>query len=143
MTVAEFLKRFRYRRKAFLGVLSRWRVLDSAPFEGDCNDFALTVHNLAGGGRFWLVKSPKNRFWPRHVALYKPDLGWIDSTRREWRAWPDPHKPILRLPSLWVALRRLPVAAQLALLIVAGSFAWAAIAEPLGLPAFNMWSFLP
>ena len=86
---------------------------------GDCDDFALTVLYLTEGKSwlrvawvlftfqavFWLVKSPQNKFWPRHVALWHRRHGWIDSTRREWRSDAGPHRRILPILWPWALLR--------------------------------------
>lgn len=82
---------------------------------GDCDDFAWgLLCELEGGLRGALfalatgkaqlhrVRSPVNRTFARHVALrYRTSAAWayewIDSTNREWRETPEPHKPVRRM----------------------------------------------
>jgi len=107
MLVGEYIKKFKYSRgTSFDGF--RYTTI------GDCDDFALSVLIILEGGwkgafkalltnkaRLWLVRSLQNKLLPRHIILrYKTPLGnkWIDSTVREWRDSPAPHK--LRLPLL-------------------------------------------
>ena len=40
----------------------------------------------------WRCWSPVNGKVPRHVVLYVRGKGWIDSTVREWRPKPEPHR---------------------------------------------------
>ena len=100
------IKTYEYERGPVF--IDGWRLNNSY---GDCDDFALTVaHTMAGGWLklwwkvltfqcvFWLVKSPSNGIFPRHVVLWYRGRGWIDSTERAWRDTPAPHK--LRLPLL-------------------------------------------
>lgn len=111
MTTAEFIERFQYRRGR---PFSTWKPCDRPPYEGACGSFAATVDKLeGGGGRFWLVKSPSNDFFPRHIALHMPGKGWIDSTRRKWRETPEPHTKILPLPAPWVWFRKQSVYLQI------------------------------
>ena len=111
-----FISRFKYH----LGnSLSGWQFINKSAV-GDCNDFAFTVAYHESGGwaqllvnvltfrmTFWLVKSPVNKFWPRHVALYCVGRGWIDSTNRSWRPTVTPHSRVIPLLFPWVMLRTL------------------------------------
>lgn len=113
MPVTDFIKNFKYKLKIVL--LGGYKRIDAAPYEGDCNDFALTVLLLLEGGWWgaikalitfravlWLVWSPSNGVFPRHVVLYHADHGWIDSTNRKWRDIPEPHTRCIPLVSPWV-----------------------------------------
>lgn len=106
--IAEFLKAFLYERSK-LGIFGGWKLIS---YRGDCEDFALTILYMIEGSWakviwsiitfkavFWLTHSPSNKFWPRHTVLWYRGYGWIDSSNREWRAAPTPHK--LRLPWLF------------------------------------------
>jgi hypothetical protein len=86
--LAAFVSRFRYRADA----RDRWTLLDSPPFEGDCEDFALTAAWMIAGGwwRFWWgVVTCRFVFWmvwaedpagrEAHCALWVRGLGWIDN----------------------------------------------------------------
>lgn len=98
------LSTFTYQRRF---IISFWR--DTSV--GNCQDYAWTTlkHNVGGTMNALIAlftfkamilraRSPSNHWWwPRHAVLkYKGQ--WIDSTEREWRASPEPHKP------LWPAL---------------------------------------
>jgi len=110
MTSTEFISKFTYRKGWTF--ITGWRRIDSAPYAGNCNDFALTTLLTVEGGWlkaiwalltfravFWLTHSPQNKLLPRHVVLWHKEHGWIDSTVRKWRDTPAPHKR--RLPLLW------------------------------------------
>ena len=101
MTVDEFCRRFTY-RKGLPSLFGR-DIRESAA--GDCGSFAWTVLLILEGGflgavkaqitgkaKLVRVKSPVNGTIPMHVALWHRDYGWIDSTRREWRDGPEPHR---------------------------------------------------
>lgn len=113
----EFIKNFKYSKGTIFDGFRKTNV-------GDCDDFALSVLILLEDGwkgafkalltnkaRLWLVKSPQNRIIPRHIVLrYKTPVGknrWIDSTVREWRDSPLPHKKVLPLPTTLVAFMAL------------------------------------
>jgi hypothetical protein len=113
MTAADFIQNFRYNLGIIL--LDGYKRIDSEPYEGDCNDFGLTVLLLLEGGwwgaikamltfraALWLVWSPQNGMFPRHLALYHRDYGWIDSTNRQWRDDPGPHKRCIPMILPWV-----------------------------------------
>ena len=107
MTLDEFLAGYEYARGRF----GAWRILNHEE-SGDCNDFALTVRSIMREGDYYLVRSPVNRLFPRHVAL-KTSRGWIDSTVREFRDTPEPHKIVCKLPMPWVWFRRMPPLLQI------------------------------
>ena len=120
MSVDAFLRAFRYRAGS---VLSPWRdvSLDDEP-QGDCQDFALSVLSLETGGHpwrailtgramIWRAQSPVNGIIPRHAVLWLRGKGWADSTVREWRKTPTPHK--LRWPAGAPVLLGLAVAAKM------------------------------
>ena len=107
-----------YTYKKGITFLDGWQRIDNDTFEGDCDDFALTVLILEEGGWlgaiwalltfkacFWLVHSPSNFIIPRHVVLHHRKLGWIDSTERTWRNTPAPHRRRLPLLAPWAFLR--------------------------------------
>lgn len=100
--IASFLRAFRYRKGS---IIAPWRdVSRDAHPTGDCQDFAWSVLILETGSKakalfalltgramIWRCWSPVNKAVPRHAVLR---LGgrWIDSTVREWRDSPTPHK---------------------------------------------------
>jgi hypothetical protein len=104
-SIAAFARAFRYRGGS---IFAPWRnVSREEKPAGDCQDFAWSVLSLATEGKplramltgramIWRAHSPVNRFIPRHAVLWLKGRGWIDSTTREWRASPMPHK--LRWP---------------------------------------------
>ena len=113
MTLSAFIDRFRY--KADSG-LDTWRIIDKAPYEGDCDDFALTVAYIASGGllrmwvnlitfrhRFYWCKSPKGA---AHMILKTP-RGWIDNIFPTWRERPDGHTRVIYYPWPFVAFKML------------------------------------
>ena len=63
---------------------------------GDCQDFAKTVRKSMGVKPWeavvWRCWSPQNGLIPRHAVLWVKGHGWIDSTERQWRASPAPHR---------------------------------------------------
>ncbi len=97
-----FLLAFRYHKGS---IIAPWRdVSGDAQPKGDCQDFAWSVLILATGGKLQAIKalltgkamiwrcwSPVNGKVPRHAVLRYRDK-WIDSTVREWRDSPTPHK---------------------------------------------------
>lgn len=103
MTTEAFLLAFRYDKG---GLLEPWRdVSKSEQPRGDCQTFAWSVLILETGGKLqavkalltgramiWRAKSPVNGLTPRHAVLWLRGKGWIDSTRREWRDSPAPHR---------------------------------------------------
>ena len=101
MNPADFIARFTYRK----GLPSLFGRDIRKTATGDCGAFAWTVllileggfvgavkAQIAGRARLVRVKSPVNDVIPMHVALWHRDYGWIDSTRREWRDTPAPHR---------------------------------------------------
>jgi len=113
--VQDFIDAFEYKRGVVF--LDGWQNLGKGE-AGDCDDFALSVALRITGDvwrfilalitfrvTFWLVFSPSNKFWPRHVAVWIKTHGWIDSTNRTWRNHPAPHKRFIPLPWPWVLLR--------------------------------------
>lgn len=95
-----------------------WQTLGAEYPVGDCNDFALTTSLtvthawhirltwfvwfirvlLPFSMCFWLVKSPSNKFFPRHIILWRKGYGWVDSTYKNWRPHPGPHRLITPVP---------------------------------------------
>ena len=130
MTTESFAARFRYKRTF---PFSRIRdVSQDAEPQGACGTFAWSVLSLETGGKpwrailtcralLWRCKSPSNGITPRHAVLWVRGKGYIDSTVREWRDTPAPHKlrwpmgaPVLAV-ALSIALS-LPASAQQACL---------------------------
>lgn len=106
MTTDDFNRLFRYHRG---GLLEPWRDLRDYP-RGDCQSYAWTVLLIETGSpanallamltlraMIWRAQSPVNGIIPRHAVLYLRGKGWIDSTNREWRDSPRPHR--LRWPA--------------------------------------------
>jgi hypothetical protein len=64
--------------------------------EDDCQSFAKTVKAILGvkypQAIVWRCWSKQNGFLPRHAVLFVRGKGWIDSTRREFRDSPAPHR---------------------------------------------------
>lgn len=119
---ASFIAAFTYERGP---LLQPWRDLSANP-RGDCESFAWTVLKLEAGGTvpaikallkrdaaIWRCWSPVNGALPRHAVL-RIGGQWIDSTNREWRDSPAPHR------RAW-PVGTVPVAAALA--VIAGQ-AW-------------------
>ena len=63
---------------------------------GDCQDFARTVRKIMRVKPWeavvWRCWSPQNGLLPRHAVIWVKGHGWIDSTTREWRSSPKPHR---------------------------------------------------
>jgi hypothetical protein len=101
MTTEAFCRAFRYvRGKPFSLIRDVSR--DEEP-QGACGTFAWSVLSLETGGHpwrailtgkamLWRCKSPSNATIPRHAVLWLRGKGWIDSTVREWRDSPAPHR---------------------------------------------------
>lgn len=99
---ASFIGAFTYERGP---LLQPWRDLSRDTFPtGDCESFAWTVLKLETGGTLpaikalvtrkaaiWRCWSPVNGVAPRHAVLRIGER-WIDSTNREWRDTPAPHR---------------------------------------------------
>lgn len=66
------------------------------PLEGDCQDYAKTVRRILKVKPWqaivWRCWSPQNGLLPRHAVIWVKGYGWVDSTRREWRDSPTPHR---------------------------------------------------
>ena len=105
MTTDELNRRFKYRAGS---ILSPWRDIRKTA-TGDCQDYAWTVLVIEAGSPvkallamltlqavIWRAQSPVNGVIPRHAVLWYRGK-WIDSTNREWRDSPRPHK--LRWPA--------------------------------------------
>lgn len=94
MTLAEFNRRFKIVPTSLLG-LPRDMSRSDKP-EGDCQDFARTVRKIMGVKPWqavvWRCWSPQNGILPRHAVLWVKGHGWIDSTVREFRDTPAPHR---------------------------------------------------
>jgi len=103
LTTEEFARRFHYRKGS---ILSPWKDVgrDAEP-TGDCQDFAWSVLCIETGGKLkaliamltlramiWRCWSPQNGVIPRHAALWLRGKGWIDSSVRQWRDGPKPHR---------------------------------------------------
>ena len=119
MTTDAFCHAYRYKR-TFPFSLIRDVSQDEEP-QGACGAFCWSVLSLETGGKpwrailtgralLWRCKSPSNGTVPRHAALWMRGKGYIDSTVREWRDAPAPHK--LRWPMGAPALVGLAVAAK-------------------------------
>lgn len=69
---------------------------EGQPVEGDCQDYAKTVRRILKVKPWqaivWRCWSPQNGLLPRHAVLWVKGKGWIDSTDREFRRTPAPHK---------------------------------------------------
>jgi hypothetical protein len=119
MTTEAFCRAYRYKRTF---PFSRIRdVSQDAEPQGACGTFAWSVLSietdghpwraiLTGRALLWRCKSPSNGTAPRHAVLWLRGKGWIDSTVREWRDTPAPHK--LRWPMGAPVLVGLTVAAK-------------------------------
>jgi len=102
MSVSDaFARAFRYKR-SFPFSLIRDVSQDEEP-QGACGTFAWSVLSLETGGNpwrailtgramLWRCWSPVNGKVPRHACLWLRGNGWIDSTHREWRDNPAPHR---------------------------------------------------
>jgi hypothetical protein len=94
MTLAEFNRRFRIVPTSLFGLPRD--LSNAAKPEGDCQSFAKTVKAILGvkfpQAIVWRCWSPVNGVLPRHAVLYVKGHGWIDSTEREWRDSPAPHR---------------------------------------------------
>lgn len=101
MNPADFIARFKYRK----GLPSLFGRDIRKTAMGDCGAFAWTVLLILEGGfvgavkaqitgkaKLVRVKSPVNGTIPMHVALWHRNYGWIDSSNREWRDTPAPHR---------------------------------------------------
>ena len=95
MTLAEFNRRFRIVPTSLIG-LPRDLSKGDKPLDGDCQDFARTVRKIMGVKPWeavvWRCWSPQNGIIPRHAVIWVKGRGWIDSTNREWRDTPAPHR---------------------------------------------------
>ena len=102
--IEEVVSKFIYKRDT---VFRLWRdVRNGDSYEGNCQDFAWTIAKIWFGNTFKVIiamitlkvifyraRSPQNYwFWPRHAVLWVSDLGYIDSTKKEWRSKAVPHK---------------------------------------------------
>ena len=101
MTTESFAARFIYKRTKPVSLI-RDVSRDLEP-QGACGTFAFSVLNIETGGKpwrailtgralLWRCWSDKNGAIPRHAVLYLRGKGYIDSTRREWRSSPKPHR---------------------------------------------------
>ena len=97
MTLDELKRRFKIVPTSLIGLprdLSK--TPKGQPVEGDCQDFAKTVRAIMGVKPWeaivWRCWSPQNGILPRHAVIWVKGYGWIDSTEREWRDSPKPHK---------------------------------------------------
>jgi hypothetical protein len=101
MSVDAFAKAYRYHRtKPFSLIRNVSRDLEP---KGACGTFAWSALHIETGGKpwqailtgkamLWRCWSPVNGKVPRHAALWVRGKGWIDSTVREWRPKPEPHR---------------------------------------------------
>lgn len=97
VTLSEFNIRFRIVPTSLFGLprdLSKTQ--PGVPANGDCQDYARTVRKIMRVKPWeaivWRCWSPVNGALPRHAVIWVKGHGWIDSTRREWRDSPAPHK---------------------------------------------------
>lgn len=113
----QFIDAFQYRRK---DGIEKWSfIANDDPPRGDCESFARTVAQLWAHGKaamlegmksprrkikFYLCWSPRNDWVPRHTIVWIRGRGYIDSTRREWRDEPHPHKIAWRWPNWTVRM---------------------------------------
>lgn len=114
MTTSDFIASFRYKAD---GWLDSWRIIDTAPHEGDCDDFAVTVSYLESGGlaKMWanLILPGRHRFYwcksPSGVAhmILRTPAGWIDNIFPAYRSAPDGHTWVIYYPWPFVALKLL------------------------------------
>lgn len=120
MTTESFARAYRYKR-TFPFSLIRDVSQDEEP-QGACGTFAYSVLSIETGGHpwrailtgramIWRAQSPVNGAIPRHAVLWLRGKGWVDSTVREWRPSPAPHK--LRWPAGAPVLLGLAVAAKM------------------------------
>jgi len=98
LTVAQFNKAYRYRAEKS----DRWTILSEPPYEGDCEDYALTVlWVLAGHDKTEMARMVKRGdaylYYTHtergigHMMLWVQDKGWIDCNHKSWSA--EPHYP--------------------------------------------------
>lgn len=84
-----------------VGKVEDWRVhMDEGPFEGDCEDFALTLlYRIAGDldGMFELLRSDRAIVWwcenskgDDHVCVELLGYGYADNVFPRWQAF-EPH----------------------------------------------------
>jgi hypothetical protein len=94
MTLAELNRRFRIVPTSLLGFPRD--LSNSTKPEGDCQTYAKTVKAILGvkfpQAIVWRCRSPQNGLLPRHAVLWVKGRGFIDSTRREFRDSPAPHR---------------------------------------------------
>ena len=97
MTLEEFNRRFKIVPTSLLSLPRD--LSDKGPdakLESDCQTYAKTVKRILAvkfpRAIVWRCWSPVNGTIPRHAVLYVKGKGWIDSTRREWRDSPAPHR---------------------------------------------------
>lgn len=123
MTTESFARAFRYNRGVPFSVIRD--VSRNLEPQGACGAFAWSVLCIETGGKpwrailtgkamLWRCKSPSNGTVPRHMVLWMRGKGFIDSTVREWRDAPAPHR------KAW-PVGAVPVVA--ALMVIAGQ-AW-------------------
>ncbi len=75
-----------------------WRILRDMPYEGDCEDYALTVAWLTAGRSklrlLWQFLTWQTMFWftlsrdsrEGHIVLWTLRRGWIDNIFPNWSA---------------------------------------------------------
>lgn len=110
MTLEEFNKNFKY----VPDTKDSWRVLKH-PYEGDCDDYAITVLYLIEKGWFkvwlslltfkaiiWFVKDPKGQ---NHAVLWHKNYGYIDNWFPYWRSTLAPHKKIMPVIVTTIAIK--------------------------------------
>lgn len=86
MRLGEFLRKFRYKADK----KDEWNLIHKGPYEGDCEDFSLTVAFIISNKSWlefwfnsltlkfvpWFVKTDEGE---DHVALWVRGHGWIDN----------------------------------------------------------------
>ena len=97
LTIQELNRRYKIVPTSLLGLPRD--LSDATPgaaLQGDCQDYARTVRSIMGVKPWeavvWRCWSPQNGILPRHAVIWVKGHGWIDSTEREWRDSPAPHR---------------------------------------------------
>lgn len=96
--LARFNRRFRIVPTSLLGRARDLSHLRPGPLVGDCQTYCRTVRSILGlkpwQGVRWRCwsKEGRPRWVPRHAVLWVKGKGWIDSTHREFRPSPAPHR---------------------------------------------------
>jgi len=119
MTTQQFINKFKWVKDR----RDSWRILDTAPYAGDCDDFATTVLWLECGRSlwkfWWMLTSFQAVMWlckgpsgAQHVVLWMRGRGWIDNTAPKWAlrcSCPKISPLPLPVVAAKMALARLPI----------------------------------